>query len=378
MIRLAIPSIDEDDLQAVREVLASGYLVQGRWVRDFEQKVAGLTGMRHAIAVSNGTAALHLALLALDVRPGDLVAVTAYSWIATANVIELCGAQPVFVDIEPDTFNMDPLALEAALKRLAASKETVARLKVILPIHAFGQLANMPEILKIAGRYGLPVVEDAACALGAKLDGKQAGSWATLGTFSFHPRKAITTGEGGMITTNDDELAWKMRALRNHGLDPAAPAPDFVMPGFNYRMTDFQGALGSNQMQKLDRLVAVRRSLAANYGKLLEGAPVTPPAVAHNSDPVYQSYVCLLPQEAAAARTNLIQKLKQEEIETTIGTWHMPMSSYFRARYHFRPGDFPATDGVFARSLSLPLYEGLTAAAQERVVGALLKQLDRM
>jgi perosamine synthetase len=377
MIRLAIPSLDEDDLQAVREVLVSGYLVQGQWVRDFEQKVAELTGMRHAIAVSNGTAALHLALLALDVRPGDLVPVTAYSWIATANVIELCGAQPVFVDIEPDTFNMDPAALEAVLKRLAATKETAGRVKAILPIHAFGQLANMPRILKIAGRYGVPVVEDAACALGAKLDGKQAGSWATLGTFSFHPRKAITTGEGGMITTNDDDLAWKIRVLRNHGLDPAASAPDFVAPGFNYRLTDFQGALGSSQMKKLDRLLAARRCLASNYGKLLEGAPVTPPAVAKASEPVYQSYVCLLPREAAASRTNLIQKLKQEELETTIGTWHMPMSSYFRARYHFQTGDFPVTDDVFARSLSLPLYEGLSGAAQEQVVSALLKHLNR-
>ncbi len=378
MIRLAIPSIDEDDLQAVRDVLVSGFLVQGQWVRDFEQKVAQLTGMRHAVAVSNGTAALHLALLALDVRPGDLVPVTAYSWIATANAIELCGAQPVFVDIEPDTFNLDPAALEAALKRLTANRETAGRIKAILPIHAFGQLANMPEILKIAGLHGLPVVEDAACALGAQLDGKQAGSWATLGTFSFHPRKAITTGEGGMITTNDDTLAWKMRALRNHGLDPAAPAPDFVMPGFNYRMTDFQAALGASQMKRLDCLLASRRCLAANYDKLLKGAPVTVPAVANNSEPVYQSYVCLLPPEAAASRANLIQKLKQEEIETTIGTWHMPMSSYFRARYHFRTGDFPATDDVFARSLSLPIYEGLSAEAQERVVSALLKHLNRI
>ena len=181
-----------------------------------------------------------------------------------------------------------------------------------------------------------------------------------------------------MIATNDDDLAWQMRALRNHGLDPTAPAPDFVMPGFNYRMTDFQAALGASQMKKLDRLVASRRCLAANYDKLLEGTPVTVPAVAIRSEPVYQSYVCLLPPEAAASRADLIQKLKQEEIETTIGTWHMPMSSYFRARYHFRTGDFPATDDVFARSLSLPIYEGLSAEAQERVVSALLNHLNRI
>ncbi len=254
MIRLTIPSIEEDDLQAVCEVLRSGYLVQGEKVKGFEETVAGFVGTKYAVAVSSGTAALHLALMALLTRPKDLVVVTAYSFVATANVIELCGAQPVFVDTQPDTFNMDPNCLEKTLNRLMANTETAQRVKAILPVHSFGQMADMPAILDVARRYGLPVIEDAACALGAKLYGREAGTWGVMGCFSFHPRKAITTGEGGIITTNDETLARSLRALRNHGQDPDAKAPDFTFFGFNYRMTEFQAALGISQMGKVDRM----------------------------------------------------------------------------------------------------------------------------
>jgi perosamine synthetase len=244
MIRLTIPSIEEEDLQAVEDVLKTGFLVQGENVAGFEKSLAEYLKADHAIAVSNGTAALHLSLLSLDVGPGDIVLVTAYSFTATANVIELCGAEPVFVDIQPDTFNMDPDCLRAELNRLMALKETRKRVKAILPVHAFGLMADMGRILAEAGKYGLPVIEDAACALGACLEDKPAGTWGTLGCFSFHPRKAITTGEGGVINTNDPILAKKLRALRNHGLDPDSPTPDFILPGLNYRMTEFQAALG--------------------------------------------------------------------------------------------------------------------------------------
>jgi perosamine synthetase len=373
MIRLTVPSIDEDDLAAVGEVLASGFLVQGPRVRGFEEQIAILTGARHAIAVSSGTAALHLALLALDVRPGDLVAVTSYSWIATANVIELCGAQPVFIDIDPGTYNMEPESLRFALNSLATNKETLRRLKAVLPIHAFGQVADMPAILKIAGDYELPVIEDAACALAAQLNGRQAGAWGTLGTFSFHPRKAITTGEGGMITTDNDSFARHIRALRNHGQDPEAASSDFVVPGFNYRLTELQAALGLSQMKKLHRIVDTRRCLAQNYDSLLDGTPIIAPRVPQGSKPVYQSYVCLLPADQASRRAGMIKELRKRGIETTIGTWHMPLTSYFRTRYGYRPGDFPVSESVFARSLALPLYEGLSRENQENVVRSLLE-----
>jgi perosamine synthetase len=370
MIRLTIPSIDEEDLQAIQVVVASGYLVQGQHVFTFENTVANYLGVKYAIAVSNCTAALHLSLLALNIGTGDLVLVTAYSWPATANVIELCGAQPVFIDIQPDTFNMDPECLAETLHRLMKDKKTAARVKAILPVHTFGQMADMATIINLANEYQLPIIEDAACALGAKLNGKPAGAWGKVGCFSFHPRKAVTTGEGGIITTSDAALARHLRALRNHGQDPDASFPDFVLPGFNYRLTEFQAAFGLSQMAKIDRIIAARRQLASRYQELLPAA-ITAPIVRPAGEPVFQSYVVLLPEIYSAQRSALIEHLKKQGIETTIGTWHIPLTRYYRERYNYQIGDFPVTDAIFSRSLTLPLYEGLTERQIEQVTRAL-------
>jgi len=373
MIRLIVPSIEEDDLKAVGEVLASGYLVQGERVSTFEQAVAGYVGSKYAVAVSNCTAALHLSLLALDVGPGDIVLVTAYSWIATANVIELCGAKPIFVDICPDTFNMDPKSLEKTLEQLGADREKARRIKAIMPVHTFGQMADMEAILELANRYHLPVIEDAACALGATLNGRQAGTWGVMGCFSFHPRKAITTGEGGIITSNDSKLVRRLRALRNHGQDPEVSSPDFVMPGLNYRMTEFQAALGLTQMRKLDRIIGTRRMQASMYDDLLKQVPVQPPNIRQGNLPIYQSYVVLLPERYSSKRTNVINHLKERGIETTIGTLHMPLTSYLSSRYGYKQGDFPVTDQVFVRSITLPMHEYLAEEEQVHVVNQLGK-----
>ncbi|HEX8723393.1 MAG TPA: DegT/DnrJ/EryC1/StrS family aminotransferase [Pyrinomonadaceae bacterium] len=363
MIRLAVPSIGEEDLAAVREALASGYLVQGARVAAFEEAVAVYVGARHAVAVSNCTSALLLALMALGVGPGDRVGVTTYSWPATANVIALCGAEPVFVEIDAATYNMDPGRLEEAL--------ACHELKAVLPVHAFGGMADMGRIMEAAGRRGVPVVEDAACALGAEQGGARAGTFGLMGCFSFHPRKAVTTGEGGVITTDDDALARRLRALRNHGQDPEAPAPDFILPGHNMRLTEFQAALGSTQLAKVERIIASRRAAAARYDELLGGGAVTTPRALEGTRHVYQSYVVLLPREAAPRRAEIIAALKARGVETTIGTYHMPLTSYFRGRGGFAPGDFPVTDDVAARALSLPLFEGITAEEQEAVASAL-------
>lgn len=363
MIRLTIPSIEEDDLEAVRRVLLSGYLVQGREVATFEDDLARYVGTTHAIAVANCTAALHLALLALDVGPGDKVAVTTYSWPATANVIAICGAEPVFVDVDPVTFNISPDALEQTLKSV--------RVKAILPVHAFGGMADMRRIAETAARYGVPVVEDAACALGASLEGRMAGTWAVMGCFSFHPRKAITTGEGGAITTNDPALAKRLRALRNHGQDPDAPAPDFILPGYNLRLTEFQAALGVSQMGKLERVIAARRNGAARYDALLAGSDLTPPAALPESRHVYQSYVALLPPSSRPRQKEIIAELKGQGVETSIGTYHMPLTTFFCKQGAYRAGDFPWTDDVASRSISLPLFEAITGRDQEAVVSAL-------
>jgi len=372
MIRLAVPSIEDDDIKAVTDILKSGYLVQGTKVAEFEKTVADYVGTEYAVAVSNCTAALHLSLSALDVRIGDIVAVTSYSWIATANVIELCGAQPVFADIDSKTFNIDPLHVEILLKRLFSNSETARRVKALLPVHTFGQMAQMSVIMKIADQYNLPVIEDAACALGASFHGKKAGTWGTMGCFSFHPRKAVTTGEGGIIVTNDLTLTKHLRALRNHGQDP----PDFIMPGFNCRLTEFQAGLGLSQMNKLDRIIARRRNLAENYNRLLKNTPLSAPFVMKESFPVFQSYVLLLPENKAHERTELIQYLREHGIEVTIGTLHMPMTTYFRSRYGYKQGDFPIADSIFARSLTLPLHEKLSETEQHKIVETILKRLN--
>jgi dTDP-4-amino-4,6-dideoxygalactose transaminase len=371
MIPLTRPSIDDDDLQAVREVMASGRLVQGPRVEEFEQAISNYVGSEHAVAVSNCTTALHLSLLALGVGPGDIVVVTAYSFMATANVIELCGARPEFIDILPDTFNIDPVQLEATLTRLMGDRSTRGRVKAIIPVHTFGQLADMPSIMELADRYGLPIIEDAACALGATLQERQAGTWGLLGCFSFHPRKAITTGEGGMIVTQDHTLATKLRALRNHGQDPEALTPDYIYPGFNCRMTEFQAALGISQMSKLDRIIAARVRLASEYDRMLIGSAIQSPFARSDAKHIYQSYVVRLPIGIADHRDEVIRRLKDHDIETTIGTWHIPMTSHYRERYGCRNGDFPIADEVFAASITLPLYELMTSSQQERVVGTL-------
>jgi perosamine synthetase len=368
LIRLTVPSIDEDDLDAVCEVLRSGYLIQGPRVAQFESLVAKYAGTQHAVAVANGTAALHLALLSLGVDPGDRVAVAAYSWPATANVIVLCGAEPLFIDVDSETYNLCPQDLE---RKLVATP-----VKAILPVHAHGGMADMREVLRIATQFNVPVIEDAACALGSSLDGRMAGTWGRLGCFSFHPRKAITTGEGGMVITDDASLAQKVRVLRNHGLDPTAPAPDFIAAGYNLRMTDFQAALGISQMGKLERIIASRQAAAARYDRLLVTSEIRAPRALKGSRHVYQSYTALLPAQAAARRGEIIGRLRSLGIETTIGTYHMPLTTYYRTTRGFRAGDFPRTDDIASRAISLPLYEAITEREQEQVVAALLSEAE--
>jgi perosamine synthetase len=379
MIRLAMPSIEGDDLKAVRDALESGYLVQGRRVADFEETVAARAGAPFAVAVGNCTAALHLALLALGVKPGDIVMVTAYSWISTANVIELCGARPEFIDVDSVTFNMSPVRLKESLDRLMSSPSASGKVKAVLPVHVFGQMADLPPILGAAGAFSIPVIEDAACSLGASLHGRPSGSWGVMGCFSFHPRKAVTTGEGGVVVTGDPKLAATLRALRNHGLDPEAASPDFIMPGFNCRMTEFQAALGLTQMAKMDRILAARRRLAGNYDRLFSGTSLVRPSVKMEPEShVYQSYVLLLPESAAGGRDALIRRLRESGVETAIGTWHMPMTRYFRAKYGHRKGDFPVADGVFERALALPLFEKMTLDQQSEVAEKVLSAVRLM
>ena len=372
-IRLAVPTIEEDDIQAVVDVLRSGFLVQGPKIKAFEDEFAKYVGTEHCVAVTNCTCALYMMLLELGIGAGDKVAVCTYSWPATANAIRMVGADPVFVEIEGETFNMDPDALEATLKKHRASAgESGARIKAVMPVHTFGGSADIERIVKVAG--DIPVIEDAACALGTAQNGKRAGTFGVAGCFSLHPRKAITTGEGGMVTTNDASIARKIRMLRSHGQDPDAAKPDFVGFGHNLRMTDFQGAMGLSQMKKLERIILARVTVAKRYDALLEGAAgngIRPPRSLPNTRHVYQSYVTLLPKDLIGKRDLVVLAMKRRDIETTLGTYHMPLIRSFREWGKFAPGDFPVTDDVAARALSLPIYEHLTADLQATVISAL-------
>jgi dTDP-4-amino-4,6-dideoxygalactose transaminase len=371
VIRLAHPPIDERDLAAVAAVLRSGWLIQGPEVRAFEAETARLAGAAHGVAVSNGTAALHLALLAMDIGAGDEVAVAAYSWPATANAVVLCGGTPVFVDIESRTGGMDP-------ERLAQLLRARPSIRAVLPVHAFGGFCDMPPIRAAADGLGIPVLEDSACALGARLCGRPAGSWGAAACFSFHARKVITTGEGGAVVTDDEALANKVRTLRNHGLDPTSAEPDFVTAGFNLRMTEFQGALGRLQLAKLPDLIAAHRRAAQWYAELLAPVPVELPAALEPEAHVYQAYVVLLPRAAAARRRDVFARLKAAGVEATIGTYHIPLTSYFRRTGGHKPGDFPVTDDIAARGVALPMHHALSRDDAAQVVQALTTALQEL
>lgn len=286
MIRLIRPEIGTEEIRKVSEVLKSGFLVQGKNVEKFEKKVANYLSVKYAMAVSSGTAALHLALIALGIKEGDEVVLPDFTFPATGNVVVLVGAKPVLIDIDLKTFNIDPTRIEGNI---------TSRTKAIIPVHEFGQSADMDPILDIAKRNNLYVIEDAACALGAEYKDKKCGTMGDIGCFSFHPRKAITTGEGGMVVTNNPDVAAKVKALRNHGMTNKDGIYYFEYTGFNYRMTDFQAALGWVQMKKLDEIIKKRRELAALYDSFLKGNDILIiPNVANGIKHIYQSYVVLL------------------------------------------------------------------------------------
>jgi dTDP-4-amino-4,6-dideoxygalactose transaminase len=274
------------------------------------------------------------------------------------------GARPVFIDIESKTMGVDPLALERILKG-------GEQLHALIPVHAFGQMADMRSIMAIADAHGIPVIEDAACALGASLHQKAAGSWGALGCFSFHPRKAATTGEGGAIRTMDRPLATKLRVLRNHGQDPDAATADFVAAGFNLRLTEFQAALGISQLKRYRDIITSRRQRARRYDGLLADLPVLVPNPSETESHIFQSYVIRLNGALAARRTAVLSSLREQGIEANIGTHHMPLITYYRREFGYRAGDFPVTDEIAASAIALPLHSYLTESDQDAVVRAL-------
>jgi len=385
-IPIARMSLTEDEIQSVLEPLRNGWLVQGPKVKEFETRWSAFIGAQHSLAVTSCTTGMELALAALGLKPGDEVILPAFTWIATANVIEHFGAKPVFCDIDLATFNIDVQLIENLI-----TDKTVG----IMPVHLFGLSADMAPILALSKKYELWVVEDAACGFGAKYKGSHVGSFGDVGVFSFHPRKAITTGEGGMVTSSNEELITKIQQLRDHGAVMsdlqrhlgAKPylLADHIHAGYNQRMTDIQGALGAKQMERASEIIDERRSIADKYNEAFADldwlqTPVKRQGDAHG----YQSYPCLFQPERAkaagqsantteikainAARNSWMEQLQQQGISTRPATHAVHMLAFYKQKYQLKPEDFPNAFAANDCSISLPLFHGMTEAEQDFVI----------
>ena len=375
IIPISLPVTGEEEWQATRESFFNGWLTSGPKVREFEQLFAERHQVKHALAVTSATTALHLALVALEIGPGDEVIVPAFTWVSTANVVLYCGANLVFADVDPVTFNIDPEDLK---------KRITSKTKAIIPVHLFGLCANMDAIKAIAG--DLPLVEDCACAAGATYKGTSAGGLGTIGCFSFHPRKSVTTGEGGMITTNDDRIADVLGMLRNHGASISEEQrhhgprpyilPDFNLLGYNYRMTDLQGAVGVVQIKKLDQFIDERTQWAAWYSEQLAEIPwLRTPQVGADNKHGWQSFVTFVDEsKAPCSRNEIMEKLQEQGISTRPGTHAVHMLTYYAEKYSIQPEDYPGAQAANDYSMSIPLHNRMVAEDYHYVV-AVLKSL---
>ncbi|HZO97801.1 MAG TPA: DegT/DnrJ/EryC1/StrS family aminotransferase [Gaiellaceae bacterium] len=346
-IRLARPDVGAAELEALAEVVESGTLTMGPRVAEFEAGLARACGTRHAVAVSSGTAALHLAVLALGLDPGDEVLVPAYTFPATANVVALSGLRPRLVDVDPETMNLDPA-------RVAVGPRT----KAIVAVHLFGRPARVEELPE------LPVVEDAAGALGARRRGRPCGSLGLAACLSFHPRKIVTTGEGGAVTTDDDRVAETVRTLRHHGWH----GDDMPAPGLNYRLSDLLCAIGTAQLRRLGELHAARARVAAGYAERLRDLPLVLPAADAGDVHGWQAYVVQVDR-----RDEVLAALRAGGIEAQIGTYALPLLSAYRDQ-----GFFPGATHAYEHALALPFHTRLSEADLDRVAAALRSALDKM
>jgi len=344
-IRLAFPDLGEEELAEIASVLESGQLTMGPKVAEFEGALARACGVGHAVAVSSGTAALHLAVLALGIGPGDEVIVPAYTFPATANVVALAGARPVLVDVDPDTMNALPEGVYEAV---------TPRTKAVLAVHLFGRPLDW-EALQSAVPPDVALLEDAAGALGARWQGMPCGGLGLLGCLSFHPRKIVTTGEGGAVTSSDDGIADAIRRMRHHGIEPDG-AFEIVSPGTNYRLSDVLCALGLPQLHRLGELLRLRETIATGYTERL-AAVVETPSAAEGDRHGWQAYVVRVDR-----RDEVLAALRERGIEAQIGTYAL-----HRLRAYHEQGPFPGADRAYERALALPFHTRLTDDDLDRV-----------
>jgi perosamine synthetase len=372
-IQIAAPATGEEEWLALREPLESGWLSQGSKVAEFERRFADRHGVQQALATTSCTTALHLALVAIGLGPGDEVIVPSFTWVATANAVVYCGATPVLADVDPLTFNLDPSSVQERL---------TPRTRAVIAVHLFGLCADVDAIREVLP-HDVVIVEDAACAAAAAYGERPAGSLGEIACFSFHPRKSITTGEGGMVTTNDPELAARVQVLRNHGAsiaeeDRHASARPWVLPefdvvGFNYRMTDLQAAIGIVQLAKLDDFVKERQKRADFYRETLADVawlrtPMVPRGYAH----AWQAFVCTVdPTSSPVSRDELLELLDQRGIAARPGTHAVHDLSYYRRTFGYEPHHLPVSHACSLNTIAIPLHNRMSDADFEYVAEAM-------
>ena len=366
------------------ETLRSDWLTQGPAIERFERALAGYCGAAHAVAMSSATAALHLACKAAGLGPGDLCWTSPNSFVASANCALYCGAEIDFVDIDPESLNLDADLLESKLARAAASGRIP---KAVIPVHFAGHSCRMDRIGELSRRYGFTVIEDASHAVGGAYRGKKVGgcAYSAMTVFSFHPVKIITTGEGGMVTTNDPELKRRLERLRSHGITREPSEMESVPEGawyyeqadlgFNYRITDIQAALGLSQLQRIDAFVSRRAELAARYDRLLASLPLSLPHRNADAESAWHLYpIRLDPSRGAPDRASVFAAMRAGGVAVNVHYLPIPAQPYYR-RLGFDPADFPRASAYYARAISLPLYPDLTPAQQDKVVELLKTQM---
>lgn len=371
------PKFDAHEIELVKQCLASKWVTMGPFVSQFEDLFASSLRVKYALATTSCTAALHLAAMALKLGPGDEVIVPAFTWVTSAHCAEYVGAKVVFADIEIETFNLNPASFEAAI---------TPRTKAVVVVHLFGLAAKMEEILTVARRHNLRVIEDAACAVGTTYAGQPVGGLGDIGCFSFHPRKVITTGEGGMVTTDRQDYADTVSSLRNHGStrlpEGVKPGP-YVMAtfnnlGYNLRLSDILAAVGVAQLAKLDGLLSERKRLAEYYNELLSDVDgIVIPFVPDRCGHTYQSYVIRILDGGMERRNRIMGKLAEKDIQTRPGTHAVHRLGYYRNQYGLHPEAFPMACLGEDTTITLPIFPGMTQEDQNVVVEEINKALKQ-